>query len=235
MLTRPSMRAARRGFSLVELMVALVVGLVVIGAVLALVVSIMKSNRETLQATRLNQELRATLAVIANDLRRARSVDDPLTEALNANGSRFKKLRIVSINGGLDTCAIYGYQPATGGGEWHVITLDTGSLRLHTAPLDLLNPPDYGEPNACSEGSDHGPLGSAQVFITSLQIKPTQQEVLLGQATTNDDPTKPTDEGIVREVTITLSGHLVDPNTGVAGVTRTMRQAVFLRSVGVGI
>ena len=56
----------QRGFSLVEMMVALVLGLVVTGAVLALVVAIIHSNRQTLQSTRLNQELRATLAVIAS-------------------------------------------------------------------------------------------------------------------------------------------------------------------------
>ena len=61
-------------------MVALVVGLIVIGAVLALVMAIMKSNRETLQATRLNQELRATMAVVATDIRRATRVRGPVDD-----------------------------------------------------------------------------------------------------------------------------------------------------------
>ena len=82
MLTCRRVRRRSSGVGLVELMVALVVGLVVVGAVLALVVAIMKSNRETLQSTRLNQELRATLALIANDLRRARSVADPLSTSM---------------------------------------------------------------------------------------------------------------------------------------------------------
>jgi prepilin-type N-terminal cleavage/methylation domain-containing protein len=81
------MKRNARGFSLVEMMVALALGLIVVTAVLALVLSIIRSNRQTLQSTRLNQELRATLAVIASDLRRARGVADPLTSAL----ARFRK------------------------------------------------------------------------------------------------------------------------------------------------
>ena len=80
--THVPMTRNARGFSLVEMMVALALGLIVVTAVLALVLSIIRSNRQTLQSTRLNQELRATLAVIASDLRRARSVEDPLTTAL---------------------------------------------------------------------------------------------------------------------------------------------------------
>ena len=92
LIVRKSFGPHARGFSLIELMVAMVVGLIVVGAVLALVVSIMKSNRQTLQSTRLNQEMRATLAVIANDLRRARSVTDPFSD----RGARHRE----SVQGG---------------------------------------------------------------------------------------------------------------------------------------
>ena len=75
-------RRRERGFTLVEMMVALALSLIVSAAVVALVVAIVRSNRQTLQATRLHQELRATLNLIASDMRRARSVGDPLTVAL---------------------------------------------------------------------------------------------------------------------------------------------------------
>jgi Tfp pilus assembly protein PilW len=70
-------------------MVALVLSLIIAGAVLALVLAIIRSNRLTLQSTRLNQELRATLSVVAADLRRARGVDDPLSSALLVGGNPF--------------------------------------------------------------------------------------------------------------------------------------------------
>ena len=71
-------RPSHRGFSLVELMISLVVGLIVSGAALALVASIIKSNSDTVRSTRLTQELRATAEIIGRDLRRARSVSDPI-------------------------------------------------------------------------------------------------------------------------------------------------------------
>ena len=219
-LMRKAPRGAACGFSLVELMVALVAGLVVVGAVLALVVSIMKSNRETLQATRLNQELRATLAVIANDLRRARSVDDPFTEAMAINGNRFGKIRVVPIGGSaINRCAIYGYAQEASGAEWHVVTLESGKVKLRTAQFAS------GEPAGCSDGDDHDPLGSAQVEVTELSFSPV---------TTTGTP-QATDESLVRELTITITGHLVDSDTGLAGISRTVSQTVYVRSVGVGI
>ena len=69
------------GFSLIELMVAMVIGLIVIGAVLALVMSMINSNNQTIQSTRLTQELRATAAVITSDLSRAGSAENPFNLA----------------------------------------------------------------------------------------------------------------------------------------------------------
>jgi len=211
MLTSNAARRASRGFSLVELMVALVAGLVVVGAVLALVVSIMESNRETLQATRLNQELRATLAVIANDLRRARSVEDPLTVAMAAGGNPYAAVSTASAG-----CVVYAYDGALNG-PWHLIKLDSGAVVLQGVGT---------RPASCSPTGTPVRLGSDQVQITALTFTPT---------TTTSTPPQPTDESLVREVTVTITGHLVDPNTGLAGISRTVSQTVFVRSVGVGI
>lgn len=221
MLTHTWQRARARGFSLVELMVALVAGLVVVGAVLALVVAIMKSNRETLQATRLNQELRATLAVIANDLRRARSVDDPLTVAMAAGGNPYAA--VSTATGG---CVVYAYaidmdrDGVVDPDAWHVIWLNGSSVELDTAT---------SRPTNCPPGNATQrvhPLGSDQVEITALTFTPT---------TTTSTPPQPTDESLVREVTVTVTGHLIDTNADVAAISRTMSQTVFVRSVGVGI
>lgn len=65
------------GFTLVELMVALVLGLIVIGAVFALSLAMIRANTDTISATRLTQELRATAAAITSELQRAGSVADP--------------------------------------------------------------------------------------------------------------------------------------------------------------
>ena len=219
-------RAATRGFSLVELMVALVAGLVVVGAVLALVVSIMESNRETLQVTRLNQELRATLAVIANDLRRARSVDDPLSEAMVAGGNRFRSIK--TVNGPSDHCVIYGYaidlnhDGILDGDAWHVIKLDE-SGPVHGLVLLTAT----SKPTTCpATPSDPPRLSSAQVEITSVTFSPS---------TTANTPMDANDESLVRQLTVTITGHLVDANSALGGISRTVSQTVYVRSVGTGI
>lgn len=200
----------QRGFSLVELMVAMVLGLIVSGAVLALVVAIIHSNRQTLQSTRLNQELRATLAIIANDLRRARAVDDPLSTAVVPGGNPYRA--VSTANAG---CVVYAYEDAIDG-PWHVIKLDSGRVVLQGAAT---------KPASCSPAGTPEVLGSNQVEITGLTFTPT---------TTSTTPPQATDEEFVRAITVTIAGRLIDDDQSLSTITRTMAQTVYVRSVGTG-
>lgn len=195
----------QRGFSLVELMIAMVLGLIVSGAVLALVVAIIHSNRQTLQSTRLNQELRATLAVIANDLRRARAVDDPLSTAVVAGGNPYRAVSTATAG-----CVVYAYDDAIDG-PWHVIKLDSGRVVLQGAAT---------KPASCSPAGTPEVLGSNQVEITGLTFTPTT--------------TSTTDEEFVRAITVTIAGRLIDDDQSLSTITRTMAQTVYVRSVGTG-
>lgn len=76
MLIPSAMR--QRGFSLIELMIAMVIGLVVTGAVVAFIFSLMRANTQTLSALRLNSELRTSVELISRELRRAAFVLDPV-------------------------------------------------------------------------------------------------------------------------------------------------------------
>ena len=211
----------QRGFSLVEMMVALVLGLVVTGAVLALVVAIIHSNRQTLQSTRLNQELRATLAVIASDLRRARSVQDPLTTALLPGGNPYQAVS-ATMPAADAGCLLYGYdadedKDGVSESRWHILrraTVADGSARVVLLSFSPTAPAD------CAAAGVEVPLGSDQVDITRLVVSPV---------------TSAADAGVVREVTVTLTGHLIDGDAGLADIDRTMSQTVYVRSVGAGI
>lgn len=199
-----------RGFSLIELMVALVVGLIVVGAVLALIVAIMKSNRETLQATRLNQELRATMAVIATDIRRARGVEDPMTTAtMTPTNVPYKDIDTSTAG-----CIRYGYFDVIdddGNGNaaddnYHSLYLFNGNVRRASKSL-------FADAT-CALGNVGKQLGSDQVAITSMTFTP---------ATTS---------ATAREFEVTLTGHLVDDDAALASISRTITQTVFVRSVG---
>lgn len=112
------------GFSLVELMVAMVLGLIVVSAVITLVLSIIQSNNQTIQATRLTQELRATASVIAADVRRARGVDDPFATATQVGGNPFR-----NIDSSTAECLRYSYANAAGG-SFHTISRANNSVLL---------------------------------------------------------------------------------------------------------
>ena len=181
------------GFSLIELMIALVVGLIVVGAVLALIVSMIRANNQTIQATRLTQELRATAMVIASDLKRARGVSDPFAAA------KVPIAAIDTIDVSTPNCVIYGYQGASGG-DYRVIHLDANNKVV------------LGATNTATSATcaiTGNVLSSTQVSIDSMTFS------LAG-----------------REIDVTLTGSLANPNSGTDAITRTLTQTVFVRSVG---
>lgn len=219
-LTRAARPRRSRGFSLVEMMVALVLGLLVSGAVLSLVVAIIHSDRRALQSTRLNQELRATLSLIANDLRRARAVDDPLTTAMLAGGNPYQAVRASMLSAD-DGCLLYGYdadEDRDGVVEprWHILRRAAGPAG--TSRVVLLS--STSRPPGCTATGTEIALGSDQVDITRLVVSPL---------------TSAADEGLVREFTVTITGHLADGDAALAAIERTMSQTVYVRSVGAGI
>ena len=61
-----------RGFTLVELLVALALGLLVIAAALGFFLQLLRAGTETVLATRLQQELRTTMSLVVAEVRRAR-------------------------------------------------------------------------------------------------------------------------------------------------------------------
>jgi type IV pilus assembly protein PilW len=154
-LRRAGSPAMATGFSLVELMVALVVGLIVIGAVLALVVSMMSANNQTIQVTRLTQELRATTAVIASDLKRAKGSDDPFAAAVSGND-----YATVDPASGNSNCLRDGYAGASGGG-YHAIHLNASKKVVMVAA-------DTFAGAACD--ADGEQLSSGQVDIDQLSF-----------------------------------------------------------------
>ncbi len=207
MISRP--RTAR-GFSLVELMVALAVGLIVISAVLTLVLAIMKSNRQTIQATRLTQELRATAAVIASDLKRARGSADPLVAATATGGNPFKNIDYTT-----EGCVRYAYADAVGG-PFHVIVRPTSGANADRVIMGGATT----LPTCASVAAAGTKLGSDQVKITALTFAPATPAI----------PTADT----VRSFNVTITGSLIDADTQLASITRTITQSVYIRSIGAG-
>ena len=141
------------GFTLVELMVTMVIGLIVIGAVTALVLSMVRSNKETIAATRLTQELRATTAVITSELQRAGSSGNPFNIT--------STVALGTVNTSTAGCIIYSYGDTGGTTVNRAISLSGGAVYMGTT--------------AC--GSSGTKLSSSSVSISALTFTRSGQRI----------------------------------------------------------
>lgn len=171
------------GFTLVELMVALVAGLIVSAAVLAFFFSSMKSNGEYVQSTRLTQELRNILDLMSRDIRRAGSDDDSLKYVGNTNLSAFTPMCLTDAGApstclgaaGVGDCVIYAYDRSYPNGGTTLAgtpgTLDVSNgevrgLRRRTATVNgiTVGVIEYAE----SSGTTKPACGGAEAVYTSF-------------------------------------------------------------------
>ncbi|MCP5477689.1 MAG: hypothetical protein H7A20_02675 [Rhodanobacteraceae bacterium] len=119
----------QRGFSVVEIMIAMVASLIVVGSVLAFTVSTVQSNTENVQATRLSQDLRAVMGLVTRELRRA-GYDEGSLDGIGrgtAYVSPFSTMQIVA-NSALG-CVTFAYDKE--GGTAGSIDADRGELRAY--------------------------------------------------------------------------------------------------------
>lgn len=211
---------AQLGFSLVELMVALVVGLIVSGAAIGFVVSVAKANSEDIQVTRLTQELRSVSEVITRDIRRARFVVDPIgnvaqgaavtpplqndaitvSDAITEGGTGDRYYRCLSL--------VYD-RPSTetAGTVRRTFYLDGGRIYLSNVLCDAVPRP----------GAAANAISSAEVTITRLSFD--------NDSTLDNSPAAI--DGFVRTG---VAGRLAMATGDLASLTRTFQQDTYIRS-----
>lgn len=195
------------GFSLVEMMVAIVLGMILIGSTLALVVTTGQANAEAVQGARLTQEMRAITEIVSRDLRRARYMEDAI-QLIGTGGAISNPYdAIVVSNAG--ACIQFAYENVDDMGTptdesddvtrdnfrtlWHEVVGDSGAVFLATAD---------GAAPAC--GDDTGiRLSSPEVNLTSLVFTandactPTAIDLSLdGELTANSDVQRSYQENI---------------------------------------
>jgi prepilin-type N-terminal cleavage/methylation domain-containing protein len=152
----PSLPRKARGFTLVEMMVALALGLLVVAAVLAFIFSLIRANSETVLSTRLNQEMRATMALISSDIRRARGLSDPIA-AVGKGGAVTNPFKNIDVS--TAGCMRYSYSETAGGAT------DYRALRLDNGKVVLVRAATAAAATCASAGT---PLNTEGVVITGL-------------------------------------------------------------------
>lgn len=219
------------GLSLIELMIAMVAGLIVIGAALTFTVSTVRAYGENIRSTRLSQELRTGMNLAMRELRRAGYDSAAVTRVMtDATPSEFLNLS-VPVSG---DCIFYEYDRGEGvlgdapaNGEKRAIRYDseTKSVQMNTTSADS---------NCGGPASDWVDLTDPRVVSIS-EFTPTLTTTRFCSVLAKRDTSSPKDgtfdeydlaEGAVRVVSLKLEGGLTaDP-----GVVRQVTDSVRIRS-----
>lgn len=192
------------GLSLIEMMVAMVVGIVVSGAALALVAAVTKSNSETIRATGLTQELRTTSEVIARDFRRARNVSDPISNVSKTPLLNSCNTIDISTAG----CVRFGYDcNSNASGTFKAIGLVGNKVwqRIVTSKMSDL---------ACPDGS----TGDVQISTAAIKVN----SMVFTQDATHPDA-----------YTVQLQGQFLNDPSATSPLVRTITQEIQIRSSAV--
>ncbi len=222
------------GFSLVELMISITVGLVVLAGVTTMFVQNVKAGGDTLKMARLNQELQATMSLMTRDIRRAGywgnasssigtgpnanpfTLDAPGNYGVEAAGSCITFSYDRDGDGNIDVGS-GSASPANNADERFGFRLRSGEGVVETRQSGA----------ACTAGGWEDLTDTVNTEITGLTFTPTTKSVDLdGPATPSSPEVCVTGCGTstinVREVTITLSGRLRKD----AGVSRVLQDKV---------
>lgn len=227
-------RTVQRGFGLVELLVAIVVGLLVLAAVTSLVVAVLRANNENLQMTRLTQELRAVAALVTRDLRRASFTpqaienvgilnEDSTTSIINPFAEVEFYQEGTEINfvtnpeAGPADCVLFSYDDPERGTLGTLDDADRRGFRFNSAAnsIEMLD----GDVGTCTSGPWESLTDPRSSEITAFQFFTRDQDAF-------DAETAGDLEITVRRITVAVSGRLASD----AAVNRTVAETIRIRN-----
>lgn len=203
---------AQQGFTLIELMISMLIGLIILAAVIGMFVSMVKSDNDYLKSVRLNQELRAAMSLITRDLRRSGYNGAAVTAVISGTANPFQEMATTA------TCVIYAYDVNDNGvndgnSERFGFRLNSGAIESRESGEDCAGTTNWD--NITDENL---------VEITAFSVSDPD---LVG-----DDPEETvtpgkTSSGITtHQITIALTGRLVRDTS----VTRTISEIVEIRN-----
>ena len=199
------------GFSLVELMVAITIGLVLTAGILTLFQSTLQNNRDLATGKQLEGELHATLDLIARDLRRAGAMGNPLLQLEGAANPFVIDAPSAYTGEAANSCLTFGYDFNGNGSIGGATPDERYGYRLRQGVVQMR----VGG-QACTANTTpawNNVTTAALVQVTSLQFTVT--------STTSLRVTE-------RVAVVSVAGRLVRDNT----VTRALSRTVRLRNDG---
>lgn len=217
-------RRLAAGFTLVELMISIVIGLIVIGAVITFTVSTVQAYGENIRSTRLTQDLRTSVNVITRELRRAGFDSASVTRVLTSTTP--SNFNAVTVNG---NCVTYEYDRGVGGWGGAAAATELRGVRLNTASGALQLNASGAAVSCGGTSADWVDISDPQVVeITKFTPRIYQSRFCTNLGTTAPTPpaTAPTyqiAQGAVRNLAICVQGRLRADNSIVRQVGNVTR------------
>lgn len=206
------------GVTLIELMVAMVISLVVSGSLVMLMANTMGTGTQTIQMTRLTQEMRSAMQLMTRDLRRA----NYHVGALNCFGNidcnpDTSKIKVITPEGG--DCFRFWYDRDPTAGP------DAGAFQLFTrSGVNVVQMAT--EDNATVTcGSDWG----ASRDITDPSFMNVTSFVVSNADSYNEVISEDSDTQTVSKIRLTLTAALLNTPTGIP-VTKTIEDLILVRN-----
>ena len=213
----------QKGVSVIELLIALALGLVVVLGITRVFEAGFRANTEAVAYANLNQQMRAVMSIITRELKRAGRNGDALVDLYSGGQNNpFVNVAVVDEDAdGTNECLVFGYDEDADGvvdaNEWKSfafadtgVTMDQGSA-FSAASCDL-------------DGTSVGQLVDTDaVTITNLGFtltqlpSPTCSAALVGETIL---------QATVRNVDVALNGQLAND----ASIARQMNQRVRVRA-----
>lgn len=183
------------GFTLIEIMISLALGLIIMAATLNMYIGTIKGTSDIVKSARLNYDMEMAMQFMVNDIRRAGSWGGAITGSnatLNSFTQDITNMNIMAADGtaGGNTCIVYAYDadlrngdnedPANPGldmggdaivgtGELYGFKFESNTIKVRHSVTGLTTP---GSPTAaelkCDNGNWKNILDSDNIEITAL-------------------------------------------------------------------
>ncbi|MDP3876745.1 MAG: prepilin-type N-terminal cleavage/methylation domain-containing protein [Methylobacter sp.] len=216
------------GFTLIELMIASLLGLIVVSATIAMYVGTVRASTDTLNSVHLNHDLDAVLSLITNDLKRAGYWGGAVIGADSLNNPF--TLDTANIQAPAASCILYSYD-ADGDG---VVDADEFyGFRLNGSNIDIRL---SGTTTAdCADGTWSAMTTEGTVNVTALTFATTYKCLNVTTTLSYNTPCADVTAGNLatgekavesRRIDIALTGQLVNDTT----VTKTLTDTIKVRA-----
>lgn len=230
-------QSSAKGFSLIEMMISIVIGMTVVAGAVSLIVAIDRSNSETIQTTRIDQELRALASMITNDISRSRHLHDPLyyvgqgvATSTTTGATHFvynNAAAFIYIDTSTPNCIVYGYQDAPSNDSSATATVyNSQAIYLDTTTGQVMFAQDTtstapSSPVTCATAGTA--LNSSQLDVTGLTFSCVSYNGTSMTFTTSNSSS-------CDEIDLTLSAKLAAGDPYTKNITHTYTQQIFIRS-----